>query len=171
MQKTEEVQPVIKVSRDEQSAAHDTGLHMKQLFAVLVVALLLEGAGAGQSDLAKDVEAVEHARMAAVEKRDADAVARFLTDDFTSIGTAGRRLTKQEYLDGLRANPAPVSMVHDEVQIRVYGDTAVITGRSTVTRLADAAPAGPTRYTHVYVRQGGQWKLAAMQNSTIGPAQ
>ena len=49
--------------------------------------------------------------------------------------------------------------------------TVVITGRSTVTRLADAAPAGPTRYTHVYVRQGGQWKLAAMQNSTIGPAQ
>jgi uncharacterized protein (TIGR02246 family) len=144
---------------------------MRRLFLTPAVVVALSIVLGAQANTVKDVEAVEHARMVAVELRDAEAVAKFLTDDFTSIATSGRRSTKQQYLDGLRANPAPVKMLHEEVQIRVYHDTAIITGRSTVTRAADGAQVGLTRYTHVYVKQGQQWKLAAMHNSTIAPAQ
>jgi uncharacterized protein (TIGR02246 family) len=144
---------------------------MRRLFLALPVWVVLSVVLVAQANAVKDVEAVEHARMAAVEQRDVDAVAKFLTDDFTSIATSGRRSSKQQYLNGLRANPAPVKMLHEEVQVRVYGDTAIITGRSTVTRAADGAQVGLTRYTHVYVKQRQQWKLAAMHNSAVAAAE
>ena len=142
---------------------------MKRVIPVVVAWTLFSVFAYAQLDPSKDVEAVEHARMAAVERRDVDAVARFLTDDFTSVGTSGRQSSKQQYLDGLRANPAPVRMQHEDVVIRIYSSTALITGRSTVTRAADGSPVSLTRYTHVYIRQGNEWKMAAMQNSPVAP--
>ena len=142
---------------------------MKRVASVIAVWTAFTVCAYVQAEPSKDVEAVEHARMAAVEKRDVDAVAQFLTDDFISIGTSGRQSSRQQYLDGLRANPAPVRMQHEEVVIRVYGDSALVTGKSTVRRAEDGSPVTLTRYTHVYVKQGKYWKMAAMQNSTIAP--
>jgi ketosteroid isomerase-like protein len=118
-----------------------------------------------QTDPSKDVEAVEHARMDAVGRRDREAIARFLADDFAAIDGRGRFRTRDQYLEGFRPGSTPIKLVHDEVLIRMYGATAIITGRSAITR-ADGAP-GFTRYTHVYVKQATGWKMVAMHNSNV----
>jgi len=56
----------------------------------------------------------------------------------------------------------------DDLQARVYGDTAVVTGRSTQKGKAygqDAA--GQYRFTRVYVRQDGKWKAVAFQSTKV----
>ncbi len=47
-----------------------------------------------------------------------------------------------------------------DITIRLYGDTAVVTGRSGIAS-DDASNAinGETRWTRVFVRQGGTWKI------------
>lgn len=119
-----------------------------------------------QSDSAKEVEAVEHARIAAVERRDAEATTGFLAEDFASTNEQGRFVTRQQYLDRFRTNPMPVKLQHEDVIFRVYGDTAIITGKGTTTR-SDGTLGGVTRYTHVYVKQRNQWKMVAMHNSNV----
>ena len=55
------------------------------------------------------------------------------------------------------------SLVPQDVRVRVHGDTAVLTGRATVKgRLGSGRDiSGQYRYLRVFVRQGGQWRLAA----------
>jgi ketosteroid isomerase-like protein len=138
---------------------------MKRVLLVAAVCLALLPSVRAQSNAAKEVEAVEHARMAAVERRDAEAMPRFLADDFSSTSAQGRVTTRQQYLDGFRTNTTPVKLQHDEVVFRAYGDTVVITGKATTAR-----PDGTlavSRYTHVYVKQRNEWKMVAMHNSNV----
>ncbi|MDQ3010967.1 MAG: nuclear transport factor 2 family protein [Acidobacteriota bacterium] len=53
----------------------------------------------------------------------------------------------------------PVS--YDEVKVRVYGDTAVITGRVTTEEKVQS------RFTRVWVKQQGRWQLVSAQSTRI----
>ena len=55
------------------------------------------------------------------------------------------------------------SLVPEDVHVRVHGETAVLTGRATVKgRLGSGRDiSGQYRYMRVFIRQGGQWRLAA----------
>jgi ketosteroid isomerase-like protein len=65
------------------------------------------------------------------------------------------------------------------VKVRVYGDAAVVTGRATIKGQlktgADSAQdiSGQYRYTRVYVKQQGQWRLVSFQFAPVAqlPAQ
>jgi len=54
------------------------------------------------------------------------------------------------------------SITTDDVQVRVYGNTAVETGRSTMIG-QDKGQIVPrdTRFTRVWVKQQGRWRLVA----------
>lgn len=61
----------------------------------------------------------------------------------------------------------------DEVQVRVQGDTAVVTGRAAVKGRIVGGPAAGTdisgqyRYTRVYAKDNGQWKVVSAQITPI----
>ena len=59
-------------------------------------------------------------------------------------------------------------MKFDEQRVRVYGETAIVTGRATtVGQSPQGKIRGQFRYTRVYVRRDGQWKLVAFQGTPI----
>jgi ketosteroid isomerase-like protein len=121
------------------------------------------------SAAAREVEQVENGRLASMEKGDVDAVAKVIADDFVVTSADGRNASRSEYLDRLRAASSPrAHLIHDEVQVRVYGDAAVITGRSRSTRNGQELP-GQVRYIHVYARRNGAWQMVAMHVTRIAP--
>ena len=50
--------------------------------------------------------------------------------------------------------------------VRLYGDTAVITGAATIGLRGQAAPF-TLRYTLVYVKREGQWRMVAWQSTRL----
>jgi len=119
-----------------------------------------------------DPQAVVEAWAAAELAGDASALDRFLASDFVGVGPLGFLLTKGEWLERHASSDlAYESFVWDEPRVRVYGDAAVVIGRQTATAtyLGRPVPAGPLRTTHVLVRQAGQWRLAGVHMSPIGP--
>jgi ketosteroid isomerase-like protein len=55
-----------------------------------------------------------------------------------------------------------------ESRVRWYGDSAVVTGQTRMTgRFGETPFTTRSRYTHVYVRQEGTWRLAAAQGTQI----
>jgi ketosteroid isomerase-like protein len=56
--------------------------------------------------------------------------------------------------------------------VRVHGDTAILIGRANVKGRFPDGPdiSGPYRYMRVFVKQQGQWRLAAVQITAIAPA-
>ena len=57
-----------------------------------------------------------------------------------------------------------------DLTIRVYGDTAVVTGRSNQKGMENGKDySGDYRFTRVYVRQKGRWLTVALQATAIKP--
>ena len=57
----------------------------------------------------------------------------------------------------------------DEVLVRLFGDTAVVTGRSRVG-VAGATPGEVTlRFTDVFVRRAGSWQVVASHATRVAP--
>src|SRR2546429_7365070 len=87
--------------------------------------------------------------------------------DFIGIGPSGRVRTKpQVILDFTSGDLKFQSITTDDVQVRVYGNTAVETGRSTMNG-QDKGKTVPrdTRFTRVWVKQQGHWRLVGHHHS------
>jgi hypothetical protein len=56
---------------------------------------------------------------------------------------------------------------HSEIRVRVYENTAILTGRSSSVYIADGKEGGrvPRRYMNIYFKKNGQWRLVARQET------
>jgi ketosteroid isomerase-like protein len=110
---------------------------------------------------------------AAAELRgDTAFLGRTLADDFVGIGPRGFMLTKEDWLQRITSGALKYDGFDwDEVQVRAYGDAAIVIGRQAQkARYQDRPIEGEFRTTLVFVRQQGGWLLAGLQLSPIaGP--
>jgi hypothetical protein len=90
-------------------------------------------------------------------------------DDLVFVNTHGGLLTKAQRLEDLRSGSLKfISFGRDSYSLHVYGDTVVMTGRATseVVYMGKVNRV-PRRFTNVYIKWGGQWRLVAHQATTI----
>ena len=116
--------------------------------------------------------AVVEAWAAAELAGDASALDRLLASDFVGVGPLGFALTKADRLERhASGDPRDDAFAWNEPQVRLYGEAAVVIGRQTAsaTYLGRPIPAGTLRTTHILIRQGGDWRLAGVHMSPIGP--
>lgn len=90
--------------------------------------------------------------------------AAHLTTDYTLTTMDGRLLHRAEALADWRARGPGTRMVPSAMWVRVYGDAAVLTAEVGVGRGGGTR----SRITKLFVRQGQQWRLAALHTSRIG---
>ena len=147
-------------------------LHMRPalLMAVLVltVAPMCEGqeqsAGRDQrSGVEQVIRQLDNERIQAQIHADATALDRIYAADFIGVGPSGRVRTKPQVISDFTSGDLKFqSITTDEVQVRVYENAAVETGLSTMIG-QDKGKAVPqdTRFTRVWVKQQGSWRLVA----------
>ena len=144
---------------------------MKSLFtAVLAFALTSivmaqeqSTAGTQRSNIEQVIRQLDGERIQAQIGADAAALDRIYADDFIGVGPSGTvRTKKQVILDFTSGTLKFQSITTDDVQVRVYENTAVETGLSTMDG-QDNGKAVPrnTRFTRVWVKQQDYWRLVA----------
>lgn len=95
----------------------------------------------------------------AVGESDAAWFDRNVTSDFLNSNADGSLSDRAQFLTQI-AKPCPVDGLRaDDIRIKVFGDAAIIHGRTTFTK-PDREP-GTGRYTDVYVRKRGRWLCVA----------
>jgi uncharacterized protein (TIGR02246 family) len=106
-----------------------------------------------------------HAQVSA----DASALARIYADDFIGIGPTGVVRNKAQVIADFTSHELTYDSIKtDEVRVRVYGDTAVETGRSTmIGRDKGKAVPRDNRFTRVWVLKEGRWQLVANHYSPL----
>ena len=106
---------------------------------------------------------------AATEHNDADALAPYLAPDFTFVNPAGLLVNKEQFLANFRTGRLRNTAYKvDEMQVRVYGTTAIVTYRSTVAGTAGLQDAAPQRRrTTVLIKREGRWLIVAQQSTPI----
>lgn len=103
---------------------------------------------------------------------DTSVLGSILDDDFIGVGPRGFTLTKEEWLDRHATRKLRYDDFRfDEVQVRGYGETALITGRQSAEgKYEDYDLQGQFRATLILVRQRERWLLAGIHLSPIaGP--
>jgi ketosteroid isomerase-like protein len=137
-------------------------------------ALLISGAHAADDAARREVLAAEKARTRAMLAGDRAALGSITSDDYTHVDSNGRARDKARFLELLaRADRRFETIGVDESTVRIYGDTAVVTGRyHNAVRTPDGVqPTKHARFTRVYVRQGGAWRNVAHQATEISQAE
>jgi len=105
----------------------------------------------------------------AIAKRDLTTLDDVWADDYTFTNPHGAFLNKKQRLENLRSAHTQIEPVATEDQdVRVYGDTAVITGRVTLKgKYSGKEASGHYRSISVWVNQQGRWRLVANQLTPI----
>jgi len=141
------------------------------LFSV-VSGVIAEAQSEGQRSAAEAERAVRqqdqeriHAQIAA----DTIALRRIYADDFLGIGPTGVVRNKSEVVADFTSHALTYqSITTSDVLVRVYGNTAVETGRSTMVGQDRGKTVPPdNRFTRVWVMKDGRWQLVANHYSLL----
>ena len=135
----------------------------------LMMGSLILLAAANQRSVVEEIRKVDRERIHAQVHADAAELDRIYADDFIGIGPSGTLRTKKEVLSDFTSGKLKFqSITTDDVQIRVYGNAAVETGLSTM-KGQDAGKVVPedNRFTRVWIKQRGRWRLVANHYSNL----
>lgn len=112
---------------------------------------------------------VEQSRDKALQERDVAVLDRIYSDQLVFVNTRGQKFTKAQRLADLGAGKVEYFSYNQEgFSYHVYGDTVVMTGRtSSVVKFQGRVNKIPRLFTNVYVKTGGQWRLVAHQATPI----
>lgn len=115
------------------------------------------------------VTKLENERVQALLRNDTAFIERVYADDYVVTGANGIVRTRAQVVADLKSSvQKSESITNDNVKVRVHGDTAVVTGRTTQKGEYKGQPSiSPVLFTRVYARRGGQWQLVANHSSSI----
>lgn len=140
---------------------------MKRLFTLL---FLLAIALPLVADVADQIKKLEQERAQAVIKADTATLDGMTANDYSFIDWQGRVRNKQETLSAIKSGDLKLtSNDFDDMDVHVYGNTAVVTGKSTVKGQTGGQDfSGTYRFLRVLVKESGRWKSVALQQTKIG---
>ncbi|MFN7947643.1 MAG: nuclear transport factor 2 family protein [Blastocatellia bacterium] len=142
---------------------------MKHILTTIILALALTAAATAQTADEKQVLKLEQQWVEALTKADTAALERIYHNDLTYTHSSGVVDTKASYLAGLKSgNTKYLALDRDEVKVRIYGNTAIVTCKAAIKLLNKEQPVNFTaRVLHVYIRQGGRWQMVAHQTTRL----
>ena len=136
--------------------------------AAISLLLLASVARAVQSDDAiHELSREVRAYFVDMGSGDITGIEQTLAPDYMVIGGDGKLETRAQRLAWLRSNVEDLAdITPSELVVRLYGNTGIVTGLVEITLDASAPPIRE-RFTQVWVRQGGAWKMVTGQITLV----
>lgn len=114
---------------------------------------------------------MEMAWADAVRRKDAAWMERHYDDEFTFVSPDGALNDKRADIEDMK-NVSFDSMEASDMDVRVSGDTAVVTGVSAIKgKYKNQDISGRYRFTDTFVKRDGEWKILATQSTRIAQPQ
>jgi len=116
---------------------------------------------------------VAHEWDRAMVENDAEAIGRYMADDWEIIGPDGSGSDKATFLELVKSGALTHDVMESEnLKVRVYGDTAVVIARGVSGgKYRGQAFREVERSSCVFVRQKGQWRCVLAHLSRIAPVE
>ena len=105
----------------------------------------------------------------AIIKNDAEAIERFLADDWLIIDPDGGIIDRSRFLGVIKSGALTHEMMEsDDVSVRIYGDTAVVMGLTTSKgKFMGQDFTTRERATDIFVKQHGRWQCVLSQLTRV----
>jgi ketosteroid isomerase-like protein len=151
---------------------------MPLIVLVCLTPAVLAADGPPVSQAEREIRELEAQFARAVVEGDREFYERVLAEDFTHTSHSGVFKTRAEFMAedkfGKKDNSGSGRTRYDaydvdDLAVRVYGDTAVVTGRTSPRgRTALGQPiSGQYRYLRVWVKRQGRWQAVAFEGTRI----
>ena len=158
---------------------------MQRFILILIAGIAATTPGSAKVDDRQDARAEREIReleaqlSRAVVAGDRAFFERVLAADFTHTSHSGKFKTRAEWMaedkvENRQGKPHAGKTTYeafdvDDLAVRIYGETAVVTGRSTPKgRNARGEPIrGQYRFLRVWVKRDGGWQAVAFQGTRI----
>lgn len=152
---------------------------MRRIFVITLLAIVtaqiasaqVKGKRARQgaarpASVEQQLKKMEREFFNAVERKDVIALERILTDDFISINHDGKVVNKAEMLKSIQSGGMIIDSIKAEDFLsRVYGNMAVVTGRSMYFKGGNMV--GDVRHTGVWANRRGRWQAVSWQGTSV----
>jgi len=145
-------------------------MKQRKAFAVATIfAVATFLASAGAEDVQEHLKKLETERAAAVVKGDADWLDKHTADDYMLISMSGQISDKAKMLEGFKSGQSKLTSDDlSDMKVRVYGNTAIVTGKADVKGMLGGQDAtGQILFTRVYVKKNGTWQTVSLQQTRI----
>src|ERR1700730_9855213 len=117
--------------------------------------------------ISETLQAMEHSGLNAEKNHDTAAFEKIVADDWIAIGPDGKSQSKAERAAEIKATHITSATMGD-MQVRVFGDTAVVTGTDDEITMADGKKSSDHyAWTDVFVKRNGKWLAVASQTAQI----
>jgi ketosteroid isomerase-like protein len=138
---------------------------------VLLVALLATASSFGQKPGGAEQELIriEQQMTDALLKGDATANERYLAEGYVFTAPDGTVQDKARAVADVKSGDLKFqSSKLDDIKVRVYGDTAVVTYGSTDNGTYKGKDiSGKYRWTDVFVKRNGKWQIVSGQGTPV----
>ena len=110
--------------------------------------------------IVRQLEELEEQLASTWKNHDCAGWGALLADDWTVTHINAQVITKPGALEMCRTGPA-VTWSVDQIAVRVYGDTGIVTGRTRSTAEGTPPQTVVLRFTDVVVQRDGRWVVVA----------
>jgi ketosteroid isomerase-like protein len=144
---------------------------MKKISAVLLMAILAVCLSAARGDTGSDLKTLDAKLTDAFKASDVRTLDKYMDEDYILIDPRGGVHNKKQYLKHLTDGASKVKDLKEtDVKVRVFGDTAVVTGLLQVKGKFDGKDISPEyRWTRVYNKKGDEWRCVVEQHTFVHP--
>ena len=110
----------------------------------------------------RELTQIERQLAATYKRGDCDGWAALLAPDWSVIHITGEVITRAQAIETCKSGAVRLdSLESDDLSVRIFGDAAVVTGR-TIASTGGASPATVRlRFTDVFIRRSGKWLVVA----------
>ena len=135
---------------------------------VLGMVLALVVSQGTEASVVRALEQIEQRLATTWQAGDCSAWGAMIAPGWSVIHVNGEVITNAQALQMCNApRTATQTFKVDDMAVRVFGDAAVVTGRTTATT-GGATPGILTlRFTDVFVRKAGRWRIVASQATQL----
>lgn len=118
-----------------------------------------------RNEMQEEVLKLENEFAHAVVKNDPEAIGRFLADDWIIIEPDGGIIDRARFLEVIKSGALTHELMEsDDINIRVYGNTAIVTGLTTSKgKFMEQVFTTRERATDVFVNENGRWQCVFSQ--------
>ena len=140
------------------------------MFDLLFVLMVLAGQAAAQDTTAGELKKIEGQLADSWKTGNCAAWGAHLDSEWSVIHVTGAILTRAQLLELCQAPESRFESFNiDDIVVRTFGDSAVVTGRTVVTTRTPTAQTVRLRFTDVFVRRNGRWLVVASQGTLLQP--
>jgi hypothetical protein len=134
----------------------------------LCLAIVPAASGDTKADEALILERI-HKACAAFEKGEPGYLLEFLDESFTLTDTRGQVTTRDQNIEEVRKREPRYDVFRNHgMKVRVYGDSSVVTGITTVKGTSGGqAFSVDLQFTDTLIKRGGTWRMVS---SHVSPA-